>query len=616
MSGIFGNGTTGTIIISSDTTLTSDKCYNNLTINSGVTLTTNGFRVRVAGTLLNNGTIHSGYVGSGGIGGKGGTGGVRTGGDGTDGSSSTTLGCGSGGGGGGGGAGTNYSSAKGGGDGGTGGNGGRKGGNLFVFAYILNNQGTITSSGESGYDGGDGNAYTFPYDLYGGGGGGGGGGTGGDGGNLILLYYSLINLGTVTSSGGMGGIGGSPGQNHGYDGGPAGGKGGNGIYGLGGQTTADAGNTRGGGGAGATGNSAITNYGGDGGDGKDGIQYVIPITDSDDWEFNLTDCNFGSVWNRLDGISESSCMELESFGSDDCEIYKVIDFEKNIYGISFNFNADIKVETISSATVYFKYEWLDDSDTVLASSAIATLTTTQEFTNHYLLNQVAPDGTYKIKIRFYIIGGSAKVFIENVNINEKYKYGIKIQDSSYFNIIKPEAITILSSGSVTMPNTLNGDGTYGYDIDLPGTESIPSSNLSVIISPTKNMNWTGLTIWNYNYLSSTSNCHYFPNSYLYSYYNYYTKNDTTGVMTSFTPGVPYLSGTYSTSQSQYDAIVSIFPIVGWDRLTDNLTSVRLFAATCYIIADGLETFKAVYSIGNTGGITDVNYSIFLKEYDY
>jgi hypothetical protein len=55
---IFGEGTDGAVTISSGTTyLTKDMYYTNLTINSGATLFTNGFRVFVNGTLTNNGTL-------------------------------------------------------------------------------------------------------------------------------------------------------------------------------------------------------------------------------------------------------------------------------------------------------------------------------------------------------------------------------------------------------------------------------------------------------------------------------------------------------------------------------------------------------------------------------
>ena len=54
---IYGPGGDGDVTITGTTILTEDKYYNNLTVNSGTNLVTNGFRVFVKETLTNNGTI-------------------------------------------------------------------------------------------------------------------------------------------------------------------------------------------------------------------------------------------------------------------------------------------------------------------------------------------------------------------------------------------------------------------------------------------------------------------------------------------------------------------------------------------------------------------------------
>lgn len=53
---IFGDGSDGDVTISANTTLSTDMFYNNLTINTGVTLNTGGFRIFVKGTLTLVGT--------------------------------------------------------------------------------------------------------------------------------------------------------------------------------------------------------------------------------------------------------------------------------------------------------------------------------------------------------------------------------------------------------------------------------------------------------------------------------------------------------------------------------------------------------------------------------
>ena len=56
---LFGGGDDGNVTISSNTTLTRDMYYNDLTVNSGIILTTANYRVFVKGTLTNNGTIRN-----------------------------------------------------------------------------------------------------------------------------------------------------------------------------------------------------------------------------------------------------------------------------------------------------------------------------------------------------------------------------------------------------------------------------------------------------------------------------------------------------------------------------------------------------------------------------
>jgi len=54
---IYGSGVDGDVTITETTVLEQDMYYNNLTVNAGTNLVTNGFRVFVKGTLTNNGTV-------------------------------------------------------------------------------------------------------------------------------------------------------------------------------------------------------------------------------------------------------------------------------------------------------------------------------------------------------------------------------------------------------------------------------------------------------------------------------------------------------------------------------------------------------------------------------
>lgn len=240
----FGDGRDGAGTISTNTTLTKDMYYTNLTVNSTYTLSTGGYRIYVSGTLTNNGTIANnasgvtpgaagsllggcaggagGNIGGGTVGGDGGAGGgvvwiaAKTisvegtieakGGNGGNGAVSAGSG---------GAAGTNGTSStqtlisS-----GTGGNGGAGAGNA------AGNGGTVTTSTittESPlfmtimYD------FTTSLGLRGGAGGGGGGagrtggdggaggGGGGQGGVIFKMYKTLTTSGTTTVTGGTGG---------------------------------------------------------------------------------------------------------------------------------------------------------------------------------------------------------------------------------------------------------------------------------------------------------------------------------------------------------------------------------------------------------------------------
>lgn len=134
------------VTISTNKTLTSDIFCNNFTVNSGVTLTTNGFNIYCTGVFTNNGTINTGAIAN--TGGAGGTGYVVN---------------------------------------------GSPGGNSAYGLYIQANQiiaGVINSNGAAG---------TAGTEDAGSGGGGGGG-------SILLAYGSGgYTAGTYTTTGGAGG---------------------------------------------------------------------------------------------------------------------------------------------------------------------------------------------------------------------------------------------------------------------------------------------------------------------------------------------------------------------------------------------------------------------------
>ena len=271
----FGDGRDGDVTITSNTTLSRDMYYRNLTVNAGASLDTNNYSIFVSNKLTVAGKIHA--DGRGGAGGGGGCveciGGynilAENGSPGTSQNITLYLGTAL--------AYTLYTGGGGGGGGSTcdsyalysyGGSGGRGGGIVKIFAsYIVIQSGGVISA--NGLNGGD----AIGYGNSGGGGGGGGG-------TVFILYRYMVNNGSITANGGAGGSGiyccssgyfpvqpkaGGAGGN-GAAGGSAGATGNPPTAGGNGASSASGGGGGGGGGGGHTGNGSGAS-GGAGGNG-------------------------------------------------------------------------------------------------------------------------------------------------------------------------------------------------------------------------------------------------------------------------------------------------------------------------------------------------------------
>jgi hypothetical protein len=253
---IFGSDySDGNVTISVNTSLSRDMYYDTLTINNGVTLSPNGYRI-FAKNVINNGSISvAGGNGGNATGQTGGAAGAAGGGNGSmpagragqiGGTGATGPGAG-----GAGVAGTastyslNNQNGVAGGNGGNGGYGSGAGGTggavsstpysiprNIVQSYYLFDLGAYNGTTVLRYNvtagsgsGGGGAAYNTSL-------GGGGGGSGGSGGSMFIACESLTNAGTITAKGGNGGQGGNHGGagNNGSVGGGGGGGNGGAIF--------------------------------------------------------------------------------------------------------------------------------------------------------------------------------------------------------------------------------------------------------------------------------------------------------------------------------------------------------------------------------------------------
>jgi len=271
---LFGNGSDGDVTISTNTTLSADMYYRNLTVNGGVVLNTGGYRIYVLDTFTNNGTIRNNgedgangtnavSIASGGTGGAGGAGAPSgtlagganggAGGDGSDSGGGATNGVNGGnanpslGGNGTAGA-TGSSSSCTAGTAGTAGtatgetvkllNGILQSVNISAGTpaeffqslafYASSSEYALSSSAGSGGGGGSCHFDTGNRSCGGSGGGGGGGGI------VYIIARTIVNAGTIEANGGSGGSGGT-GFNSGFAG-VSGGKGSGGVILLGYET--------------------------------------------------------------------------------------------------------------------------------------------------------------------------------------------------------------------------------------------------------------------------------------------------------------------------------------------------------------------------------------------
>jgi hypothetical protein len=190
------------------------------------------------------------------------------------------------------------------------------------------------------------------------------------------------------------------------------------------------------------------------------------------------------------------------------------------------------------------------------------------------------------------------------------EYGLRVLNSDGSkNILIPSIIRIIATGTLTMSNSLEADNTYGEDIDLSsyfesGESDIDVSEIGVIAYPTK-VNW-GATI-----ASIKNGTSYAFSWYALDSYTYYTKNDTTGVMSVWTPGNMLIN-----TNNNWDACCNAFPLAGWDYPvgTSRVSKVRIWGAMCYLVYDySASQMQAVFSIGNKG-VEKIDYIIFLKNH--
>lgn len=191
--------------------------------------------------------------------------------------------------------------------------------------------------------------------------------------------------------------------------------------------------------------------------------------------------------------------------------------------------------------------------------------------------------------------------------------GAKVKDpSGNACVLTPEIGTIISAGRLTMPSGLVDTNKYYATVNLPAT--IPVADLSVLITPVK---WTMRVAIFHGWAGYRYDFH---GRHLDDDYTYYTKDISTGILTTWSAG-----NMTPSNPSTWHYVLCAYPLVYWELLgATSVSSIKLFAATCYCTGITATTsgWPTVYPIDEfrysiyTDGVETIDYMILCKKYNY
>ena len=183
-------------------------------------------------------------------------------------------------------------------------------------------------------------------------------------------------------------------------------------------------------------------------------------------------------------------------------------------------------------------------------------------------------------------------------------YGLKVVDEEgNLLIITPDIISLFDGGRAAMPAAGVSGATYEKLIDItPDGEAAYDEADIGVLADSFVMN-IDLTLYNL----TVDSLWYMQSWFLNNSSKFFTRNESTGVLTTFTPD--------KSTATAYDGLLSVYPIAFWDkRGASTFSDVNIFAGTSYLAYDQSATaFKTIYTVGSEG-IENVDYVIFLRHY--
>ncbi len=166
-------------------------------------------------------------------------------------------------------------------------------------------------------------------------------------------------------------------------------------------------------------------------------------------------------------------------------------------------------------------------------------------------------------------------------------YGLKIKDTSGNELlITPDIISLYDGGRAAMPASGSSGSTYENSVDItPSGENSYNEEDIGVLADSFVMN-IDLTLYNLTVDSSF----YIQSWFVNDSSSFFTRNESTGVITTWTPN--------KSSPTNYDGLLSVFPIAFWDkRGASTFDNIDIFAGTSYLVYDqSATTYRTVYSV--------------------
>jgi hypothetical protein len=188
-------------------------------------------------------------------------------------------------------------------------------------------------------------------------------------------------------------------------------------------------------------------------------------------------------------------------------------------------------------------------------------------------------------------------------------YGLKVKNASGDELlVTPGIISLYDGGRESMPTSGTNGQTYEKQIDItPDGESAYAEEDIGVLADSFIMN-IDLLLQNTSVTGdNASNTWYMQSWFFNNSYNFFTRNESTGILSTWTPN--------KTSETDYDGLLSVFPSCFWDkRGASTFSNINIFAGTCYLGYDqSASAYKTVYTVGSEG-VENVDYVIFLRRY--